>query len=43
MRVDQLVRGAPIDSWLLNEHDMFRIAVPKDNDSLYKSVAEQVS
>lgn len=42
MRVDQLERGSALDAWLLDSHKMYRVLVPKDQNSLYKAVAEQV-
>jgi len=42
MRLDQLERSSPVDSWLLKAHNKFRIQIPKDENCLYKAVAEQV-
>lgn len=43
MRVDQLLRSSPVDVWLLKEYGKFRKAMAKDETSLYRAVAEQVS
>ncbi|XP_067931766.1 protein ovarian tumor locus-like [Watersipora subatra] len=41
MRVDQLERGSPVDVWLLNKHGLYRILISKDEECLYRAIAEQ--
>lgn len=43
MRFDQLERRTGVDAWLLHDHKMYRVLIPKDSDCLYKAVAELVS